>query len=492
MPEAKDVATDTCGAAWNKQIGSLAVILREEFGVPFRFITQSGAAEAPRVRALEGFCYEMVLPFAPPGPPAPVAVAVGVVAGAARSPADAALEQVRIGKWVTAVHSRLVSTLRSGEPSRHRRASGQGAPLLVGLEALMGLEHLLRTQRIDGTAERNLSQILQVASRILRARTLLWVPLEGEEAEIEGESIVSSWDAWHLARLLAEDPDGARLGYVRNNDFQASTWGGRFPRLTTLLAVPVPIRSAPSWVIALNKSTSPTAFEPGSSHGSSGPTAHGQPAFRRSDAALLLPFAALLGLHLRATRRHQQHKELVVGLIRSLAAAIDGRESRAAGHSERVARVAVELARELGLPRNELGDVYLGGLLHDLGTTFTGADHWLAAFHPIARLLPTVLHHREHYDGTGHPDGLKGDAIPLLARILAVADAYDVATSSVGHQRNAETPRATVEEIFARGTDRQWDGRVIAALFRCRERIRAAEHNSPDGSPDAALRLALA
>src|SRR5437763_12985778 len=89
--------------------------------------------------------------------------------------------------------------------------------------------------------------------------------------------------------------------------------------------------------------------------------------FRRGDAALLTPFVALLDLHLRGSGRYQELKDLLVGLTRSLTAALDAKDSYTYGHSERVARIAVELSRELGLGDEELGDVYLAGLLHDVG-----------------------------------------------------------------------------------------------------------------------------
>src|SRR6202035_3019831 len=110
--------------------------------------------------------------------------------------------------------------------------------------------------------------------------------------------------------------------------------------------------------------------------------------------------------------------------------------------SERVGRIAVELGRELGLPKEELGDVYLAGLLHDVGKIGVQdtvlhkpgplspeeQDHiqqhvtigyWiLAELRQIQNLLPGILYHHEHFDGTGYSDELAGQNIPLLARIL--------------------------------------------------------------------------
>src|SRR5262249_33783501 len=128
------------------------------------------------------------------------------------------------------------------------------------------------------------------------------------------------------------------------------------------------------WVVAFNKTASgprppaggqkdaPADPPPGRR-----PVAGGRQPFRRSDAALLTPFVALLELHARGSGRYQDLKELLVGLTRSLTAALDAKDSYTCGHSERVARIAVELGRELGLTGDELSDIYLAGLLHDVG-----------------------------------------------------------------------------------------------------------------------------
>ena len=154
--------------------------------------------------------------------------------------------------------------------------------------------------------------------------------------------------------------------------------------------------------------------------------------FRRSDAALLMPFASLIGLHVRASQRYLHIKDLLVGLTRSLTAAIDAKDAYTYGHSERVARAAVELGRELGLQEDELSDIYLAGLLHDIGKIGIRDDvltkrgpltdeefkhiqqhvvighRILADLHAIAHLLPGVLYHHERYDGGGYPEGLQG------------------------------------------------------------------------------------
>jgi HD-GYP domain-containing protein (c-di-GMP phosphodiesterase class II) len=219
--------------------------------------------------------------------------------------------------------------------------------------------------------------------------------------------------------------------------------------------------------------------------------------FRRIDLALLKPFASLLGLQSRRSRRQSEVQELFAGLVRSLTAAIDAKDPYTSGHSERVARIAVELARELGLSEPELGDVYLAGLLHDIGKigvpdSVLGkrgsltADEFaqitphvligcriLEGFRGVSHLLPSVLSHHERFDGTGYPHGLEGDAIPLLARILAVADCYDAMNTARPYR--APVPQDQIEATLNLGRGRQWDGEVVDAFFRARDRIYAIQ-----------------
>ncbi len=204
---------------------------------------------------------------------------------------------------------------------------------------------------------------------------------------------------------------------------------------------------------------------------------------------------------------------MLVGLTRSLTAALDAKDSYTYGHSERVARIALELGRELGLQGDELGDVYLAGLLHDVGKIgindailakseplspeevehlkqhVTIGYQILADLRPIRSLLPGVLYHHENYDGTGYPDGLAGEAIPQLARILAVADAYDSMSTARPHRE--AMPCRQVEEVLVQGADRQWDRRVVEAFLRCRHKVHMIRQRGVGDSLQIALDGAL-
>jgi HD-GYP domain-containing protein (c-di-GMP phosphodiesterase class II) len=95
----------------------------------------------------------------------------------------------------------------------------------------------------------------------------------------------------------------------------------------------------------------------------------------------------------------------------------------------------------------------------------------LADIRQMSDTLPVVLHHHEQWDGKGYPCGLASLDIPLLARIAAVADAYDAMTSDRPYRKGM--PVEKVEEIFRRGAGQQWDPEVIEAYFRCRDDILA-------------------
>ena len=208
------------------------------------------------------------------------------------------------------------------------------------------------------------------------------------------------------------------------------------------------------------------------------------------DVQALLTVATLVGTQRANARIYLDLKDLLFGVIRALTAAIDAKDPYTSGHSERVARIAVRIGGELGMSAHDQGDLYLMGLLHDVGKI--GVDdtvlkkpgkltdeeyeqiqahvrigvHILADLKKLHHLLPGVAYHHERLDGNGYPAGLKGDAIPLEARILAAADSFDAMSSSRPYRRGM-TP-SQIDAEFQKGAGRQWDPRVVEALFACR------------------------
>jgi diguanylate cyclase (GGDEF)-like protein len=186
------------------------------------------------------------------------------------------------------------------------------------------------------------------------------------------------------------------------------------------------------------------------------------------------------------SRRHDDaHVEL--GALLSLAEALDLRDSGSVTHCHRVGRFAEQTARELGLPPESIERVRLAGILHDVGRVGIpddlvrkpgplNDDEWaLVRSHPEigARLLETtryedirawILFHHERPDGHGYPEGCRWDEVPLEARILAVADAYEAMTSERSY-RPARAPEEAAGEL-RREAGRQFDAQVVEALLK--------------------------
>jgi putative nucleotidyltransferase with HDIG domain len=173
--------------------------------------------------------------------------------------------------------------------------------------------------------------------------------------------------------------------------------------------------------------------------------------------------------------------------IRALARAIDHKDAATAGHSDGVAAMAGALAAELGWPGPEIERLELAALVHDVGkmgvpdgtllkpSLLTSAERSHVQLHAAlgAQIAAEVLaadqvawvrSHHERIDGTGYPDGLAGDAIPLGARIVAVADAWDVMTSGRPYAAALDTADALGECLRVAGS--QLDVVVVDALVR--------------------------
>ena len=512
------------------QVRFFASILREEFGEPFAFfdtatgvtigdgvsdgsLASASAYTPQQIKQLAAIGsaqatysrdgqYLLVLPLS--SKDAPSLVGIGHLTGFARSPTEVAREQARLQKWAQSVCDRLMMT--SAAPIQHRKALEQEGSATIAWEAIGALEQLTRRLRLHKEGERHQKRILRAVAELLRVESIIWVPQQPEaEVLIWGETNLSSWDCRQLAHRLSKNPGLGKSGFLLLDDTQSIGSSGSFPRITNLLALALRDQGPHGLLIALNKSQgapmTSLAKEKALQRDGAGAKAEGpgNPGtttpvpFRRSDVVLLTPFAALFGLHGGASARFQDLKELLVGLVRSLTAAIDAKDAYTFGHSERVGRVAVELGRELGLEADEVSDLYLAGLLHDIGKigirdgvlckrgplTVEEREHLqqhvtighaiLIDLHPIRHLLPGVLYHHEHFNGAGYPEGLKGEAIPIIARILAVADAYDAMSTTRPYREAMSHDR--VESILREGAGTQWDKNVIDAFIRRRHEI---------------------
>ncbi len=175
----------------------------------------------------------------------------------------------------------------------------------------------------------------------------------------------------------------------------------------------------------------------------------------------------------------EKHKALTKDVMEALASAIDAKDRYTNGHSKRVAEYSRKIAEILGKTPEECEMIYSAGLLHDVGKIgvpleilqkkgrltdeefeqiklhpVTGGEI-LSQIHEFPFLMTGALYHHERYNGRGYPEGLKGEQIPEVARIIAVADAYDAMTSNRSY-RNA-IPQHIVREEFVKGSGGQFD-----------------------------------
>lgn len=171
-------------------------------------------------------------------------------------------------------------------------------------------------------------------------------------------------------------------------------------------------------------------------------------------------------------------------VVTSLASAIDAKDEYTKGHSTSVSRYSEALARAINLPEKEVQRIKLGALLHDIGkigipesilkkTSKLSDEEWqIMKQHPVIGeekvllpntslhdLIPMVKYHHEHWDGTGYPERLKGEEIPLQARIVSVADAYHALISDRPYRKGLSVEKAC--EILRMGAGIQWDKNLV-------------------------------
>jgi HD-GYP domain-containing protein (c-di-GMP phosphodiesterase class II) len=255
-----------------------------------------------------------------------------------------------------------------------------------------------------------------------------------------------------------------------------------YPEVRELISVP--IREGNKlfgWLVAIN-------------HTGAGEITNSEVEFGTVEACLMASVATILGIHSGNITLYREQSEFFASVVRALTSAIDAKDKYTCGHSDRVARLSVRLAREVGCNTEQLNTIYLSGLLHDIGKIgiddnvlrkpgpLTPAELEHIKTHPdlgcrildgvkqLDQVLPVVRHHHEAWNGGGYPDGLKGEESPYLARIVAVADSIDAMSSDRPYRKGI--PDQKLDQILREGAGRQWDPNIIDAVFRVREDLR--------------------
>jgi HD-GYP domain-containing protein (c-di-GMP phosphodiesterase class II) len=210
--------------------------------------------------------------------------------------------------------------------------------------------------------------------------------------------------------------------------------------------------------------------------------------FDSVDAKLLNSIANESAIYLENSKLFEDIHGLMMGLLHALTSAVDAKDAYTCGHSERVALLSRRLSKEIGLPDNQVERIYMAGLLHDVGKIgvpeavlqktgrLTNEEFDQMKKHPgigarilsdikqVEDIIPGVLHHHERYDGKGYPAGLCGQNIPLMGRIICLADCFDAMTSNRTYRRALPLEVALSEIRRCSGT--QFDPTLAEAFLR--------------------------
>lgn len=228
--------------------------------------------------------------------------------------------------------------------------------------------------------------------------------------------------------------------------------------------------------------------------------------FKPGQKKFMKVFASYFSTALENSRLYQDLMENFNQTVQSFAHAIEAKDKYTQGHSERVTMYSVSIAQEMNMPESEIDVIYRAGRLHDIGKIglqyeklnkpgkLTDEEFEMFKKHPtigkkilepikfLQPVIPLVYHHHEKFDGKGYPGGLKGDAIPLGARILSVADTYDAMTSDRSYRKALSHAMAMEEINKYSGT--QFDPEIVqffnVSIDKYRNKCREMGLDCPD------------
>jgi HD-GYP domain-containing protein (c-di-GMP phosphodiesterase class II) len=333
-----------------------------------------------------------------------------------------------------------------------RRTTHAGVVFLYS-GAARGVTHSSSKDSVDPGALKDLTRVLLA-----------------HDDEKENHVLHSSLESWGMGRFSSSTIDRAEKE--------------RGPSSAALVRMS---RSREAWIVALRFGNAPP--------------------LTMRDVKLMCLARRLLRQQQQQQQAHGELRDMLFSLVRCLTASLDARDPYTWGHSERVARIAVRLGEQMRLTESARSELYLGGLLHDVGKIGVpdetlrkpGAltpdemalvqqhvligDAIVAHVRQLAHLRPLVRSHHERWDGRGYPDRLSGECIPFPARILAVADSCDAMMSDRPYRK--ALPREQITDILADGAGKQWDPAVIAAFLPCKDEVFAM---SQRGMGDSAMR----
>lgn len=216
----------------------------------------------------------------------------------------------------------------------------------------------------------------------------------------------------------------------------------------------------------------------------------GEP-FDKSDLDMMVTLASQISISLNNAKLYEDLEASYLSAVRALANSIDAKDAYTMGHSERVAKYSVEIGKKMKLNEEELKNLYVGALLHDIGKIgiseaiinktdkLTNEEYQQIKTHPsrgaliiepakfLREKVPLIKYHHERFDGKGYPEGLKGEEIPLMARIICCADSFDAMTSKRAYRDTMPLDYAKNE--MTRCSETQFDPNIVKAFLEVLE-----------------------
>ena len=212
--------------------------------------------------------------------------------------------------------------------------------------------------------------------------------------------------------------------------------------------------------------------------------------FDKEDLRFAMSVANLSAIIIMSAQLYEEQKTLMMSITRTLTAAIEARDTYTKGHSERVKKIALKIGKRIGLCEQEQMVLEMAAFLHDIGKIGVPdnillshkkltleeyariKDHTTIGANIIAQIEPSsyvkdaylvALYHQEKFDGSGYPAGLKGKDIPLMARIVGIADAFEAMTSDRPYSKARSIDEAVQELILFKGT--QFDPDLVEVML---------------------------
>jgi HD-GYP domain-containing protein (c-di-GMP phosphodiesterase class II) len=209
-------------------------------------------------------------------------------------------------------------------------------------------------------------------------------------------------------------------------------------------------------------------------------------AFTKDDLELFIALADQIAIALDNARLYQELNVMALQVVEGLSEAIEKRDSYSGEHPQRVLKICTAMSKYLPLSSEEKKQLTLAAILHDIGKVgitdlilskngaLTVEEMEIIRGHPSAgaaivghikqlqSIIPAIQYHHEHYDGSGYPEGLRGEDIPLVARIIAVADTYDAIIHERSYHRGMSKSEAVAE--IAENVGTQFDPHIVEAF----------------------------